>query len=89
MTRTLSVAAILVSAATIWLMTPPSSQAAGPPVSALATERGAIVTPAMGRRERRCPEGKVYDRERRRCVVPRAKKEPGKEPRKDTKGEPK
>jgi hypothetical protein len=43
----------------------------------------------MGRRERKCPEGKVYDRERRRCVVPRAKKEPRKEPGKETKEEPK
>jgi hypothetical protein len=88
MTRTLSVAAMLFAAAALWLMPPPSSQAAGPPAPALATEGGAIATPAMGRRERRCPEGKVYDRERRRCV-PRAKKEIKKEIKKETKEEPK
>jgi hypothetical protein len=79
MTRTLSLAAVLVAAATGWLMTPPA-QAASSPVAALATERGAIVTPAMGRRERKCPRGEVYDRERKECV-PRAKKELKKEPK--------
>jgi hypothetical protein len=79
MTRTLSLAAVLVAAATVWLMTPPA-QAASSPVPALATERGAIVTPAMGRRGRKCPRGEVYDRERKECV-PRAKKELKKEPK--------
>jgi hypothetical protein len=86
MTRTLSLAAVLVAAATVWLMSPPA-QAASSPVPALATERGAIVTPAMGRRERKCPRGEVYDRERKECVprVPRAKKELKKEPKKEPK----
>jgi hypothetical protein len=83
MTRTLSLAAVLVAAATVWLMSPPA-QAASSPVPALATERGAIVTPAMGRRERKCPRGEVYDRERKECV-PRAKKELKKEPKKEPK----
>jgi hypothetical protein len=83
MTRTLSLAAVLVAAATVWLMTPPS-QAANAPAPVVATERGAIVTPASGRRDRRCPRGEVYDRERERCV-PRAKKELKKETKKEPK----
>jgi hypothetical protein len=83
MTRTLSLAALLLAAATVWLMTPPS-QAANGPVPVVATERGAMVTPAMGRRERRCPRGEVYDRERGECV-PRVKKEIRKEPKKEPK----
>ncbi|HZA00734.1 MAG TPA: hypothetical protein VE665_00475 [Hyphomicrobiaceae bacterium] len=85
MTRTLSLAAMLLAAATVWLM-PPPSQAANWPVPVVATERGAIVTPAMGRRDRKCPKGEVYDRERRECV-PRAKKETKKETKKEPKKE--
>jgi hypothetical protein len=78
---------LIAAAATVWLMTPPS-QAANRAVTALAAERGAIVTPAMGRRERKCAEGKVYDRARRECV-PRVKRELKKETTKEPKKEPK
>jgi hypothetical protein len=76
---------MLLAAATVWLM-PPPSQAANWPVPAVATERGAMLTQVMGRRERKCPKGEIYDREKKECV-PRAKKETKKETKKEYKKE--
>jgi hypothetical protein len=86
MTRPICLAAMFAVVAGVWAATP-TLHAASWPVTALATEYGAIVTQAMGRREGRCPRGKVYDKERGECV--RIKKELKKETTKEPKKEPK
>jgi hypothetical protein len=87
MTRTLSLAVALAAAANLWLITT-APQAATWAGLAVATERGAMPTQVMGRREARCPKGEVYDRAKKECV-PRAKRETKKETKKETDKEPK
>jgi hypothetical protein len=72
MTRSMSLAAMFVAVAGVWAATPPL-HAASWPVTALAADRGAIVTQAMGTREGKCAKGKVYDKELRRCVAVKEK----------------
>jgi hypothetical protein len=83
MIRSICLAAMFVVVAGVWAATPPL-HAASWPVTALAIEDGAIVMQAMGRREGRCPRGKVYDKEKGECVrIKRElKKETTKEPKK-------
>jgi hypothetical protein len=72
MTRPMSLAAMFVVVAGVWAVTP-ALHAAGWPVTALAPERGALVTQAMGTREGKCAKGQVYDKELRRCVAVKEK----------------
>jgi uncharacterized membrane protein YhhN len=76
MIRSICLAAMFVVVAGVWAATP-RLHAASWPVTAFATEDGAIVTQAMGARAGKCRRGEVYDKEQQKCVP--AKEKPVKE----------